>query len=48
MTSVTSLNPIYPLLGTIFTSREESDTLEKKGEKFHLPVERDYICTLTR
>lgn len=47
MTSVTSLSPIYPLLGTIFTSMEESDTLEKKGEKFHLPVGRDYIFTLT-
>lgn len=47
MTSVTSLSPIYPLLGTIITSREESDTLEQKGEKVHLPVGRDYICTLT-
>lgn len=46
MTSVTSLSPIYPRLGTVFTSGEESDTLEK-GEKFHLPAGRDYICTLT-
>lgn len=47
MTSVISINSIYPLLGTLHKQKRIHDTLGEKGEKFHLTVGRDYICMLT-